>query len=162
VAILDLDEYWWAVTPNATFRELSVRALAGGDQLSCGFHHFGSSGWVRQPRSIRKCFTRRSAVLSEVRFGKSVVRLSQLRAPGLHAHSVAGPTVPCPDGLALFHYKTQSRQYWEGVKMARGSATTSKWDTVRDWAFFAADDATGNATDDFRLRDALGVGGGDC
>ena len=162
VAILDLDEYFWGAG-NATLRELSARALAGGAaQLTCPFHHFGSSGWVAQPRSVRACFTRRSAGLSAVAHGKSVVRLAQLRAPAIHAHSVAGATAPCPAGLLLFHYKTQSREYWERVKMARGSATTSAWDGVRDWDFFAREDATGNATDDFRLRDALGLGPGDC
>ena len=163
VAILDLDEYFWAAG-NASFGELVARALGGGGaaQLSCPFHHFGSSGWVAQPRSVRGCFTRRSAVLSAVAHGKSVVRLAALRAPVIHAHSVAGATAPCPAGLLLFHYKTQSREYWERVKMARGSATTRAWDAVRDWDFFAREDATGNATDDFRLRDALGLGPGDC
>lgn len=128
-------------------------------QFTCPFHHFGSSGFDRQPQSVRECLTRRSAVTSEVRFGSSIVRLQNLLRINGEVQTVQGKTVPCPDGLLNFHYKAQSREYWARVKLPRGDAQSEIHDCYRSWQQFDFEDKTGNATSDFRLRDALKIAG---
>lgn len=155
VAVLDVDEFFFAEEPGATFRDAAVLALQNASQFTCAFHHFGSSGFDKQPYSVRECFTMRSAVTSAVDYGKSVVRLQDLRHFSIHQHVVSGATVQCPPGLLNFHYKTQSREYWETVKLRRGDVNKAGNEGAYSWAVFDADDRTGNATKDTRLRDRL-------
>ena len=155
VAVVDVDEFFFAEEPRATFRDVAMLALQNASQFTCAFHHFGSSGFVLQPYSVRECFTMRSAVTSAVEHGKSVVRLQDLRHFAIHQHVVAGATAPCPLGLLNFHYKTQSREYWERVKLMRGDVNQAGNEAAYSWAVFDADDRTGNATRDTRLRDRL-------
>ena len=125
---------------------------------------------------MRACFTARSASTSAPRHGKSVVRLAQLERFRVHVHDVAdssldgrgwstfrhifgsiadSPPGECPAGLRLFHYKTQSREYWREVKMLRGDVHAAHNDAVRDWAFFEREDRAGSAVHDERLRDLV-------
>ena len=92
---------------------------------------------------------------SPVYFGSSVVRLQSLLRLNNEAHSVKGKTIPCPSELLNFHYKAQSREYWAKVKLPRGDAVNEKDNGYRSWQQFDIEDKTGNATSDFRLRDAL-------
>ncbi len=133
----------------------ALHADKGASQFTCPYHHFGSSGYNRQPYSIRECLTRRSAVVSDVRFGSSVVRLQDLLRIHGEVQSVQGETVPCPNGLLNFHYKAQSQEYWAKVKLPRGDAQNEKDNGHRSWQQFEIEDKTGNATSDFRLKNAL-------
>ena len=139
-------------------KDLAIEALhadKGAAQFTCPFHHFGSNGYDKQPLSIRECLTRRSAVMSEVRFGSSVVRLQSLLRIRGEVQIVQGQTVSCPSGLLNFHYKAQSREHWAKVKLPRGDAVNEKDNGYRTWQQFEFEDRTGNATVDARLRDAL-------
>ena len=63
------------------------------------------------------------------------------------------------------HYRVQSREFWERVKMARGAADHPHMDSYRTLKKFHTDDAWGNETDDFVLRDLLrsaGLAKGTC
>ena len=158
VLVTDLDNFFWSERRGKSVKDLVLEALdAEGDaaQFTCPYHHFGSSGYDRQPPSIRECLTRRSAVTSEVRFGSSVVRLQSLLRIHGEVQTVQGRTVACPPGLLNFHYKAQSREYWEKVKLPRGDAQSEKDNGYRTWQQFEFEDRTGNATEDARLRDAL-------
>ena len=77
----DLGNFFWSETRGRTMKDLVLEALPSGtdaSQFTCPFHHFGSCGYDKQPGSIRECLTKRSAGMSEVRFGSSVVRLEDL------------------------------------------------------------------------------------
>ena len=172
-AVVDVDEFLFAESGNATVKSLALAAFAGAaagrgpglvSQLTCPFFHFGSSGFERQPRSVRACFTMRSATTSAPEHGKSIVRLASLERFRIHTHDVvaagaagaasaAGAAGPCPEGLLLFHFKTQSREYWREVKMARGDVSGAHYEGARDWSFFERDDRIGSAVRDTRLRD---------
>jgi hypothetical protein len=198
-AVVDIDEFLFVgedggggVGGGATLKSAALAAFAAGAggaqaaQLTCPFHHFGSGGFEKQPRSVRACFTQRSASTSAPAHGKSVVRLADLEKFRIHVHEVAGagaganssvgggaasaagaadtdagpPPGACPRGLLLFHYKTQSREYWREVKMPRGDASALHYEAARDWGFFERDDRAGNAERDSRLRDAVLARGG--
>lgn len=169
VLVTDVDNFFWSERNGKSLKDLVIEALGDdgkrGSQFTCPFHHFGSSGFDMQPRSVRECLTRRSAVTSAVHFGSSVVRMLDLIRFNIEAHTVQGKTVPCPNGLLNFHYKAQSREYWARVKLPRGDAVSEADNGYRSWAQFDVEDRIGNATSDFRLRDALreaGVASGKC
>lgn len=167
VLVTDLDNFFWSEQSGRTMKDLVIETLhaEGSSQFTCPFHHFGSSGFDRQPKSVRECLTKRSAWTSPVYFGSSVVRLPNLLRLNNEAHAVQGETVPCPPGLLNFHYKAQSREYWEKVKLPRGDAVNERDNGYRSWQQFEMEDKTGNTTLDFRLRDALrdaGLAGGVC
>ena len=166
--VTDLDNFFWSEVSGRTMKDLVVETLHAdrrASQFTCPFHHFGSSGFDRQPKSVRECLTLRSAWPSPVYFGSSVVRLQSLLRLNNEAHHVQGETVPCPTGLLNFHYKAQSREYWEKVKLPRGDAVNEKDNGYRSWQQFDIEDRTGNTTLDVRLRDALqaaGLASGTC
>jgi hypothetical protein len=62
--------------------------------------------------------------------------LKDVKDNGLHLHSsdVTGQTIPCPPGIQLNHYAIQSKEFFEKVKMARGTADGLI--NVRDWEYF--------------------------
>ena len=40
------------------------------------------------------------------------------------------------DRIRIHHYRVQSREFFEKVKMARGDASSPKKDSIRTWAYF--------------------------
>lgn len=158
VLVTDADNFFWSERSGKTLKDLVIEGFGireDASQFTCPFHHFGSNGYEKQPKSVRECLTKRSAVTSAVQFGSSVVRLRNLVRFNIEAHTVRGKTVPCPEGLLNFHYKAQSREYWAKIKLPRGDAVNKNDDGYRSWAQFELEDKIGNATSDFRLRDAL-------
>ena len=163
VLVADVDEFLWGDAALGGLKGVAARALLGGaassaappGQLTCGFHHFGSSGFEAQPPSVHECFTWRSSGLSEERHGKSVVRLEALRRFAIHVHEVRGATLPCPEGLLNFHYKAQSRAYWRTVKLNRPDPNSADLDGAKGWEQFEQEVAIGSAVEDARLREAV-------
>ena len=161
VLVVDVDEYFFSDAPGRTLKDLVVEALQGAPaQLTCAFHHFGSSGFEKQPAGVRECFTRAARFdpafeAANWQFGKSAIRLRDASLFSIHHHVVHGPSVGCPPNMRYNHYRVQSREFWERVKMARGAADHPHMDSYRTLKKFHTDDAWGNDTDDFVLRDLL-------
>ena len=170
VLVADLDEFFWG--EGASLKDHFVGAMmgeGGAAQAICRYEKFGSNGFSAHPASLRECLTRRGEpqpeVETDVSYFKSVVRLAALRRFEIHFHLVEGPSVTCPPGVRYFHYKTQSREFWERVKMARGDSHNPALQSHRDWRVWDAEEARGNDTDDTALRDALraaGLARGEC
>ena len=151
VLVTDLDNFFWSERSGQTMKDLVIETLhtdKHASQFTCPFHHFGSNGYDRQPKSI----------------SENVLREDQLQCQKfisavLSCACIQGKTVPCPAGLLNFHYKAQSREYWAKVKLPRGDAVNEKDNGHRSWQQFDIEDRTGNATSDFRLRDTLRTAG---
>ena len=153
VAVVDLDEFFFATAPGATLKTVARSVLGAGNasQFACPWHMFGSSGHLRQPRSVRVGFTWRRAgvdtVEPPVNF-KAVALVEHVARLQVHVHDVWGATAPC---LQLNHYAVQSREYFERAKIGRGDAANPAAEALRDWAYFAAYDFSDRQ--DFALRD---------
>ena len=83
---------------------------------------FGSSGLSLQPESVRCSFTWRGDVAGST-LTKTAIRVSRLDQFGVHSHgeNILSPDNLWPtDSLQMNHYNTQSREYFEKVKMNRG------------------------------------------
>lgn len=135
--IVDLDEYAFGL-PGRSLRghlEQLFSVPPRPSQLLLKFHMFGSSGRVKQPRSIRRGFTwkKREVATNNT---KAFVWVNDVIRIGVHRSRVRGTTIVAPPGLQLNHYVLQSREFFKKVKMQRGDAVKGEWDSARDWNYF--------------------------
>ena len=174
VLVVDLDEFAFSKSPNATLAD-ELRATfadAGVSQTCMPWTHFGSSGHVKQPPSVRRGFTWRAATLlvSESKAKKNQVkcaaRVATVEALAKHRHTRrAGREVPPPPSLQLNHYGIQSFEWFMAVKATRGAADDARLEHFRDESYFRAYDAGCHAVEDTALAqiavrlDAAGGGG---
>jgi len=143
LAIFDLDEYMFG-TDGKNLKEhiLEIFGTASPpSQFSVNWTMFGSSGYEKQPASIRKAFTWRKKDLhidvKSVMLLKDVKEFNQSSLTDgldLHTSNVIGNTITNPPGIQLNHYAIQSKEFFEKVKMARGAADVIV--NVRDWEYF--------------------------
>lgn len=157
LAIVDMDEYVFG-TDGKNLKEHVTELFSipvRPSSYSIQWTMFGSSGFEKQPHSIRESFVWKKKDLDWNI--KSIMWLDDVLPGGLDLHSskVSGIQVKNPPGLQLNHYTIQSREYFEKVKMHRGDATTP--DTVdanrRDWGYFSRYDF--REVEDTKLRDLV-------
>ncbi len=158
ILIADLDEFWF-VKAGGRLANYLTRLNPKIDLLYLRWKIFGSNGLQEQPASIRKSFTSCHQSLGQFENTKWLCRsrkLCHFRSFGLHkVYSVNSARVSFEnDTLQLNHYVIQSREYFEKVKMSRGSATNPDADGAKNWAYFDHMDAAA-VCEDTLLRDQV-------
>jgi len=156
VAILDVDEYMFG-SDGQNMKEHVVKIFGKPDrpsQIKCKWTLFGSNGHTKQPRSIRKSFTRRNRDQSNPT--KTIFWLNDIIMAGVHESSVSGNTIECPAGLQLNHYKIMSKEYFEKFKMTRGDPQHYNAETLRNWNYFEKIDKNANNLLNTKLADLTG------
>ncbi len=173
LAVVDLDEFVYAKTGTIAGFLRGASRQTGAVWIP--WKNYGSSGHLEQPGSVVSGFVRRASYAAGKRaLGKSIVRSAAVRRLHIHEHPLrrgwvyvdggGRRVVPGPDSrvhldeevlarstLHLNHYKIQSWEWFERVKMTRGDVASPESDSVRDRAYFeAADD---NEVLDAELRD---------
>ena len=147
--IADLDEFWFCKDGSLVSEALRQDIYAEVDVIYVNWTMFGSSGFAQQPKSVRESFVMRKTDLHEEE--KWACRLSRLtRVKKVDIHYIFGELARRINGNNTFqlnHYVIQSREYFEKVKMVRGSAVFSTRDFMRDWAYFADKDANCSVED---------------
>jgi len=155
LAILDLDEFMFG-TDGKTLKQHAVEVFSKADRpsmISCFWNTFGSSGFEKQPKSIRKSFIHRKKDKDGDK--KSIFWLDDLvdftgvdpltprhtfyKGINMHISKVSGRKDKCPAGLQLNHYQIQSKEFFNSVKRIRGDASTSA-DIPRNNAYFKVRD----------------------
>lgn len=163
--IVDLDEFMFSTEKGKTLKDRVVEIFSAPDRPSIidfVWMTFGSNGFVKQPASVRKSFTKRfnkdiEADKATDETVKTIMWLQDIHDGALHIHrqDVKGPVkfVNSPPGIQLNHYMLQSKEYFEKVKMARGSA--DRVDNPRDWKYFEEKDkeVNDNSITDVKLKD---------
>lgn len=161
VVVTDLDEFIYG-RPRRLADELRK---IDANYIRVQWKMFGSNGMIKQPQSIRAGFTKRQSVPAQNKdpsknHYKSIVRTKYLLRLGIHDSKLIDAvkensldlltsseseleTFP----IHLNHYPIQSREWYEKVKMSRGSAATARNDHVRDWKYFKKYD-TNEVNDD--------------
>ena len=136
VGIVDLDEYVFG-TDGRTVKE-HLSELFKDDSLSkvkLTWHEFGSSGHVQQPKSIRSSFTWKKKFDPSVNV-KCFSRVRDVISLEIHDHKVKGREIFNPPGLQLNHYRIQSKEFFEKVKMNRGDGQHPEAVNMRNWKYF--------------------------
>lgn len=137
--ICDADEYIYNRTPQKNIKsylqELPNKENVNAIELN--WKMFGSSGFVVQPKSIRKSFTMRQNQINENT--KQIVKTDNVTLLHIHKHDFKGhKNIIKPTELALNHYAIMSNEYFEKVKMTRGDVSTydKKINNIRNWKYF--------------------------
>jgi hypothetical protein len=137
--ICDADEYIYNRNPQKNIQsyieELPNKENVNGIELN--WKMFGSSGFVVQPKSIRKSFTMRQNKINENT--KQIVKTDNVTLLHIHKHDFKeNKSIIKPTELALNHYAIMSNEYFEKVKMTRGDVSTydKKINNIRNWKYF--------------------------
>lgn len=122
--------------------------------ISLDWKMFTSNGYITQPPSIRKYFTRRRKRLFQSdKNSKMIVRASSTSYLYVHAHKYEGLPIVNPPELALNHYAIMSLEYFKEVKMNRGCVMSKSNDKLRDMKYFMKYDI--GDSDDYELRNLV-------
>ena len=160
VLVVDLDEFMYARKGFKTIKEYLRTIPSNVHEIQVPWKLFGSSGHVKQPKSIIQGFTKRkkypdvfnsyNMVYVET---KSIVRGSALKHIDMHVHTNTqkqlsnGKTLDTTfqtihekllkdSCLHLNHYRIQSWDWYSKVKMTRGDALGKTGDNKRDKKYF--------------------------
>lgn len=134
--VVDLDEYLFCKNKK-NIKENVEDIFSKPDhpsEILVNWTMFGSSGYVKQPKSIRKSFTMKKNGINKNT--KSIIWVKDLIELTIHKHSVKGKTVKMPSIFKLNHYAIQSKEFFKKVKMTRGDVSTIKYNHVRDLTYF--------------------------
>jgi hypothetical protein len=141
--IADLDEFWFC--PDGQSLPEKLKIFNNFSVIYANWALFGSSGLLRQPESVRRAFLNRDPKLYNNAETKYIVRTSAIkRRTQIQIHKFRGAdsarTLSDNENFALFHYRIQSREYFDRVKKLRGDALFSAEDfnfhNVRDDMYF--------------------------
>ena len=142
--IADLDEFWFC--PNGSTLAEKLKDFTAFDVIYGNWRNFGSSGLVDHPASIRTSFIHSNPRLTVHLNTKYFCRTSVIKSEKtIRIHKILGAdsyrTVSDNENFNLFHYPSQSLEYFKAVKMTRGDVNTAKSDHVRGMDYFTAYDA---------------------
>lgn len=137
--IADMDEFWFC--PSGDTLAEAMKEFRRCDVVYSNWVIFGSGGLIEQPTSVREGFTLRKAALGSHFENKYRCRTHLLQRPGsLQGHRVhvadTARTVSDTHILQLNHYQIQSESFFRSVKMQRGGAMMTSFDTLRDMKYF--------------------------
>jgi hypothetical protein len=146
--IADLDEFWFC--PDGTRLPAKLKTLDRCSVIYANWKIFGSSGLKKQPVSVRCGFTHCDPKLYPGNQTKYIVRTSAIKTrTQIQVHKFRGAdssvTLSDNENFSVFHYRIQSREYYERVKQVRGDVLFDdeeiKQYTNRNDAYFEAFDA---------------------
>ena len=142
--VADLDEFWFC--PSGETIAAQMEDFRDFDVIYGNWRMFGSSGLDKHPASIRQGFILSAPNLAFHTYRKYICRTSVVKNGqtfGIHALNGARSerTVSENERFHLNHYQIQSLEYFQKIKMTRGSATKAANDTVRHMQYFKSCDA---------------------
>ena len=165
VMVVDLDEFLYARNGYNTITEYLDTIPNEINQISIRWKMFGSNGYIDQPKSIIKSFTKRKKFGSKgydlnwfknskfilEHHVKSISRTNKLIRLDTHNSQLKNkkqiilPENPTENDLEksplhLNHYAIQSLNWFLNVKKKRGSATCKKSNNNRDEEYFKSYD----------------------
>lgn len=139
VIIADLDEFWYV--KESTIRNELPR-FEQYNVITSHWRWFGSDGHVEHPADIRTAITHR---IKDFHVNtKYIFQSKNIRPNQVWIHDTLGKVnkkIDKSDIFRLNHYPIQSIEFFQKVKMARGSANTSEHENVRTEQYFEAANA---------------------
>ena len=160
VLVVDLDEFMYARKGLKTIPEYLRTLPSNVHEIQVPWKIFGSSGHIKQPKSIIQGFTKRqkypdTLIVSAIGLTstKSIVRGSVLKEISIHTHKNTHKQLPNgkmvdttiqpihekllkKSCLHLNHYRIQSWDWFSKVKIPRGDAYGKHDDFLRNKDYF--------------------------
>ena len=156
VAVIDLDEFLYARDPYTDIPSVLREVPQNIPQLLLRWKNFGSSGHIKQPKSIRNNFVMRKSFDQPVKdqegtlledYTKGIARTVDLIKFDVHKHNV-GPkqSVIWPNKVTetdlltalihINHYPIQSYNWYKKIKCTRGDVNDARHNNTRDDEYF--------------------------
>lgn len=134
IAVLDLDEFLYS--PEETIKKYLKKVPSNIGQISVPWLMFGSSGHVKQPKSVIDSFTWRSK--NPHILVKSIVRASAIDRFIIHQHIIKNGYLTKNESinLKLNHYPIQSLEWFKKVKCTRGDVGSEEDNNKRNMQYF--------------------------
>lgn len=154
LAVCDLDEFFYGVNKKLG---TTLRRLDHFHVLYCHWHMFGSDRLIVQPPDIRTGIVHRKPSLdTNTKYIFKPASIKHTSMIWIHGLVTPGTNVVIKDHsnprvkillehefIHLNHYPIQSLEFFQKVKMTRGSANVAAHDKVRDMGYFRRyDDGT--------------------
>ena len=154
--IADLDEYWYSY-PKKNIPEV-LKDYSGYSGIYTNWQYFGSNGFIDEPESIRKHFTKK---WKHNHHTKGIVQCKYTNSLNIHNHNTFGlPSITLTDQLYLNHYGIRSKNRYLAKKSKNGpvanwppNTTDKEKEGFYSLKYF--EDHDKNEMDDFKLRDLL-------
>lgn len=158
MAVIDLDEFLYSPQEKDIRKVLKKYEHIG--QIQLNMIDFGSNGHVKQPKNVVESFTKRKRMLRQA-VTKNIINSNFYTVLiGVHESHVYGerknlslidyndsPESDSNSELLLNHYRIQSVEFWQNVKMTRGDSDC--YNQTRDMEEFKRQDV--NDVEDLRL-----------
>ena len=149
--IADIDEFWFC--KDGTKLNDIWPQYHGYDVVYVNWSIFGSNGYDKHPSSLRKSLIKKQTHLTSNMFTKWACRSSLIQSiENIDIHKVIGGcssrTIADNQVFQINHYVTQSKEYFEKVKMTRCYVIKAMNYDVRYWAYFERYETTCTETDE--------------
>lgn len=134
VIVADLDEFWYVW--QSTIRKELIH-YEKYDVLLSNWRWFGSDNNIEHPADIRLKNIHRKKNLH--RGTKYIFQSQNIKTEQIWLHNVLnhkGKMINVSNIFRLNHYPVQSREYFEKIKMTRGSANCIQHEYVRNEKYF--------------------------
>lgn len=137
--IADSDEFWFC--KNGDKLRTALDEYAFTDLIYVNWTIFGDGGHDRHPNGLRRSLIHRRPELGAHRDAKWICRTDRLNGgKNITIHKVENinsrRVISDNQRFQINHYMTQSRQYFFQVKARRGSASSPRYDNVRNESYF--------------------------
>lgn len=148
--VADLDEFWFC--PSGETIAAQMDDFRDFDVIYGNWRVFGSNGQTQHPASIRQALTLRVPGLHFHTGRKYMCRTTVVtsgHSMGIHTLNGARSerTVSDNERFHINHYVVQSLEYFQKVKMTRGSATKAKNDHLHHMQYFEDQNAEARLPD---------------
>lgn len=151
--ICDLDEFFYTSSDNIF---VHLQQYSHYKVILSYFRLFGSNGYKKHPRDIRKSLTKRKKDLDSL--GKYIFQTEFVSSDMLDIHHINNMDVSeyffGDSVFHLNHYIIQSEEFFQKVKTTRGDAFRSESDKLRDLQYFQKFNEDNDFVD-FELRNIL-------
>lgn len=161
--VCDLDEFVYSRNGHDRIIDYLNTVPNNVNKIIVQWKMFGSNGYIEQPDSVINSFTKRQFLgKSSPMHGKCICRGRAIQNLDIHNSNTEGYTI-LSDGsivnnvsnianirtdenkfrgcsLHMNHYAVQSYSWFKKIKMSRGSASCSAYDTVRNDDYFKTHD----------------------
>ena len=143
LAVCDMDEFFFGIQRKLA---TTLKSLDYFHVLYCHWHMFGSDNLIQQPDDIRTSIIHRKLPLdvnTKYIFKPAFIRDSSM----IWIHGIVEPGTMnviknnsrikvANQYIQLNHYPIQSLEFFQKVKMTRGSANVAQHDKIRDMNYF--------------------------
>jgi glycosyltransferase involved in cell wall biosynthesis len=153
--VCDMDEFFYGVDHKLTTK---LKTLECFNVIYANWHMFGSDNLTKQPSDIRTNIIHRKPELDKnTKYifktasvkNSSMIWIHGLVYPGTMEVIKTHPKIRIANKLIkLNHYPIQSLEFFQKVKMTRGSANVAKHDKIRDMDYFKRYDSGTDFKDD--------------